>query len=200
MVTVNSLLEAFGSDNKKDRKDKRRRKIKAILMTVLFVASTASFMDFINEESIQMYNFGIMSITMNKDWDLLREELPKYQAFHDTCLKMHYVCTVLNPLTGAYFQKFYEADQHKIDIWRRQIARHDSRYRQIIAGEVRETHVNGDGTAVIAIDTGSVVEYIHVPFPEAITMPREHELVRCECAEKYVRGSYRLELVRLLTV
>ena len=199
MVSVNSLLEAFGSDSKKDGKDKRRLKIKAILMTVLFVASTASFCDFLNEEAVQMYNFGIMSIVMNKDWDMLREELPKYQAFHDTCLKMHYVCTVLNPLTGAYFQKFYEADQHKIDIWKRQVNRHDSRFRILVTGEVVDSHVNGDGTGIIVIDTGSVREYIVVPFPEVTPLPKKGELVQLECAEKYIRGTKHLQLIRLST-
>ena len=197
MVSVNSLLEAFGSDSKKDRKDERKRKIKAILMTVLFVASTASFCDFLNEEAVQMYNFGIMSLVMNKDWDMLREEIPKYQAFHDTCLKMHYVCTVLNPLTGAYFQKFYEADQHKIDIWKRQVNRHDSRFRILVTGEVVDSHVNGDGTGVIIVDTGSVMEYVVVPFPEVTPMPKKGELVQLECANKYIRGTKRLELVRM---
>jgi len=197
MVSINSLLEAFGSDSKKDGKNERRRKIKAILMAVLFVASTASFCDFLNEEAVQMYNFGIMSIVMNKDWDLLREELPKYQAFHDTCLKMHYVCTVLNPLTGTYFQKFYEADQYKIDVWTRLINRHDSRFRIVVAGEVVDSHVNGDGTGVIIVDTGSIREYIVVPFPEVTPLPKKGELVRLECANKYIRGTKRLELVRM---
>jgi len=188
-------VEAFGSDSKKDQKDERKRKIKAILTVVLFVMSTASFLDFVEEEAVQMYNFGIMSITMNRDWDMLRTELPKYQAFHDTCLKMHYVCTVLNPLTGFYFQKFYEADQAKIDIWKRQVNRHDSRFRIVVAGEVVDAHVNGDGTGVIIVDTGSVREYIVVPFPEVTPMPKKGELVQLECAEKYIRGTKRLELV-----
>ncbi|MCD6124489.1 hypothetical protein J7J62_04890 [bacterium] len=195
MVNISSLVEAFGSDSKKDQKDERKRKIKAILTVVLFVMSTASFLDFVEEEAVQMYNFGIMSITMNRDWDMLRTELPKYQAFHDTCLKMHYVCTVLNPLTGFYFQKFYEADQAKIDIWKRQVNRHDSRFRIVVAGEVVDAHVNGDGTGVIIVDTGSVREYIVVPFPEVTPMPKKGELVQLECAEKYIRGTKRLELV-----
>jgi len=197
MVNISSLVEAFGSDSKKDRKDDRKRKIKAILMTVLFVASTASFSDFLIEEAVQMYNFGIMSIVMNKDWDMLREELPKYQAFHDTCLKMHYVCTALNPFTGFYFQKFYEADQYKIDVWTRLVNRHDSRFRVVVAGEVVDSHVNGDGTGVIVVDTGSVREYIVVPFPEVTPMPKKGELVRLECAHKYIRGTKRLELVKM---
>jgi len=197
MVNISSLVEAFGSDSKKDQKNERKRKIKAILMVVLFVMSTASFLDFIEEEALQMYNFGIMSIVMNKDWDMLREELPKYQAFHDTCLKMHYVCTGLNPFTGFYFQKFYEADQHKIDIWKRQVNRHDSRFRIVVSGEVVDSHVNGDGTGVIIVDTGSVREYIVVPFPEVTPMPKKGELVRLECAHKYIRGTKRLELVRM---
>ncbi len=197
MVSINSLLEAFGSDSKKDGKNERRRKIKAILITVLFVMSTASFQDFILEEAVQMYNFGIMSPVMNKDWDMVREELPKYQAFHDICLKLHYVCTVLNPFTGMFFQKFYEADQYKIDIWKRQVARHDSRFRIVVAGEVVESHVNGDGTGIIVIDTGSVVEYVVVPFPEVTPLPKKGELVQLECANKYIRGTKRLELVRM---
>jgi len=197
MVSVNSLLEAFGSDSKKDGKNEQRRKIKAILVIVLFVASTASFSDFLIEEAVQMYNFGIMSIVMNKDWDMLREELPKYQAFHDTCLKMHYVCTVLNPFTGFYFQKFYEADQYKIDVWTRLVNRHDSRFRIVVAGEVVDSHVNGDGTGIIVIDTGSIREYIVVPFPEVTPLPKKGELVRLECAHKYIRGTKRLELVRM---
>ena len=197
MVNISSLVEAFGSDSKKEQKDERKRKIKAILMAVLFVMSTASFMDFINEEAVQMYNFGIMSIVMNKDWDMLREELPKYQAFHDTCLKMHYVCTVLNPFTGFYFQKFYEADQYKIDVWTRLVNRHDSRFRIVVSGEVVDSHVNGDGTGVIVVDTGSVREYIVVPFPEVTPLPKKGELVRLECANKYIRGTKRLELVKM---
>ena len=197
MVNISSLVEAFGSDSKKDRKDDRKRKIKAILMTVLFVASTASFCDFLNEEAVQMYNFGIMSIVMNKDWDMLREELPKYQAFHDTCLKMHYICTVFNPITGFYFQKFYEADQYKIDVWTRLVNRHDSRFRIVVAGEVVDAHVNGDGTGVIVVDTGSIREYIVVPFPEVTPLPKKGELVRLECANKYIRGTKRLELVKM---
>jgi len=197
MVNISSLVETFGSDSKKDRKDERKRKIKAILMAVLFVASTASFLDFIGEESVQMYNFGIMSIVMNKDWDMLREELPKYQAFHDTCLKMHYICTVFNPITGFYFQKFYEADQYKIDVWTRLVNRHDSRFRIVVAGEVVDSHVNGDGTGVIVVDTGSVREYIVVPFPEVTPLPKKGELVQLECANKYIRGTKRLELVRM---
>ncbi|MCW3140681.1 MAG: hypothetical protein N2V72_00655 [Methanophagales archaeon] len=195
MVNISSLVEAFGSDSKKDGKYERRRKIKAILITVLFVMSTASFQDFVLEEAVQMYNFGIMSIVMNKDWDMLREELPKYQAFHDTCLKLHYVCTVLNPFTGIFFQNFYEADQYKIDVWTRLVNRHDSRFRIVVAGEVVDAHVNGDGTGVIIVDTGSVREYIVVPFPEVTPMPKKGELVQLECAEKYIRGTKRLELV-----
>ena len=168
-------------------------------MLAIYLFTSATFCSFILEEALQCYGFGIMGLAFNDDWDMLREELPKYQKFHDSCQTIHYVATVLNPLTGYYFQLYFDADQAKIDIWQRQIERHDSRFRKTVAGEVRDAHVNGDGTGIIAIDTGSVVQNIYVPFPEVITMPRAGDLIQCECAEKYIRGSKHLELVRLGT-
>ena len=200
MVSLSSLATAFGDSNTKDKgKNKKQQRRRAILMLAIYLFTSATFCSFILEESLQCYGFGIMSLAMNDDWDMLREELPKYQAFHDSCQKIHYIATVLNPLTGYYFQLYFDADQRKIDIWQRQIERHDSRFREVVAGEVRDTHVNGDGTGIITIDTGSVVQNIYVPFPEVITMPRKGDLIQCECAEKYIRGSKHLELVRLGT-
>lgn len=168
-------------------------------MLAIYLFTSATFCSFILEESLQCYGFGVMSLVMNDDWDMLREELPKYQAFHDSCQKIHYIATVLNPLTGYYFQLYFDADQRKIDIWNRQIERHDSRFREVVAGEVRSVSTNGDGTSIIAIDTGSVVQNIYVPFPEILVMPREGDLIQLECAKKHVRGAQRLELVRMGT-
>ena len=197
-MRLEHLIDAFGNSSK-NNKNKKQEKRRAILMLAIFLITGATFAQFITEEAIQCYGFGIMSLAMNDDWDTLREELPKYQAFHDTCQKFMYITYCLNPLTGYYFHFYMVADQRKIDIWNRQIERHDSRFRETVAGEVRDTHVNGDGTGIITIDTGSVVQNIYVPFPEVITMPRAGDLIQCECAEKYIRGSKHLELVRLGT-
>jgi len=199
MVSIAHLESVFSSNtNTKTNSAKEKiRKWKSIAVAVLFIMSSASFTDFVLEESLQMANFGIMSVTMNRDWDMLREEIPKYQAFHDSCHRIHLIATVLNPLTGLYFEKFYEADQYKIDVWTRLVNRHDSRFRILVTGEVVESHVNGDGTGVIVVDTGSVREYIVVPFPEITPLPKKGELVQLECANKYIRGTKRLELVRM---
>ena len=199
MVSIAHLESVFSSNtNTKTNSAKEKiRKWKSIAVAVLFIMSSASFADFVLEESLQMANFGIMSVTMNRDWDMLREEIPKYQAFHDSCHRIHLIATVLNPLTGLYFEKFYEADQYKIDVWTRLVNRHDSRFRILVTGEVVESHVNGDGTGVIVVDTGSVREYIVVPFPEITPLPKKGELVQLECANKYIRGTKRLELVRM---
>lgn len=200
MVSLNSLANVFGDTNTKNKKkNKKQERRRAILMLAIYLFTSATFCSFILEEALQCYGFGVMSLAMNDDWDMLREELPKYQAFHDTCQKIHYIATVLNPLTGYYFQLYFDADQHKIDIWQRQIERHDSRFRETVAGEVRDVHRNGDGTAILAIDTGAVVENIYVPFPEILVMPREGDLIQLECAKKWIRGSQRLELVRMGT-
>ena len=196
-MRLEHLVDSFeNSGNKQNKKQEKRR---AILMLAIFLITGATFAQFITEEAIQNYGFGIMSLAMNDDYDLLREELPKYQAFHDKCQKFMYVTYCLNPLTGYYFQYYMDSNQYKIDIWNRQIERHDSRFRETVAGEVRDVHCNGDGTAIIAIDTGSVVENIYIPFPEVITMPREGDLIQLECAKKHVRGAQRLELVRMGT-
>jgi len=201
MVSIAHLESVFSSNTNTDTKVKnakeKTRKWKSIAVTVLFIMSSASFSQFIIEEAIQNYSFGVMSIVMNKDWDMLREELPKYQAFHDSCQKFMYITYCLNPLTGYYFQFFMDSNQAKIDIWKRQVNRHDSRFRIVVAGEVVDSHVNGDGTGVIVVDTGSVREYIVVPFPEVTPLPKKGELVRLECANKYIRGTKRLELVRM---
>ena len=201
MVSIAHLESVFSSNTNTDTKVKsakeKTQKWKSIVLIVLFIMSSASFADFVLEESLQMANFGIMSVTMNKDWDMLREEIPKYQAFHDSCHRIHIIATALNPLTGFYFEKFYEADQYKIDVWTRLVNRHDSRFRIVVAGEVVDSHVNGDGTGVIIVDTGSVREYIVVPFPEITPLPKKGELVQLECANKYIRGTKRLELVRM---
>ena len=197
-MNLTSLATAFGDSNTKDKKkNKKQQRRRAILMLAIYLFTSASFAQFLTEEAIQNYGFGVMSLVMEDDYDLLREELPYYQAFHDKCQNFMYLTYCLNPLTGYYFQFFMQSNQHKIDIWQRQIERHDSRFREIVAGEVRETHSNGDGTAIIAIDTGSVVENIYVPFPEVLVMPREGDLIQIECAKKYIRGSQRLELVRM---
>lgn len=191
-MRLDSLVETFGDSN-----NKKQSKRKAYFMLAFFIFTSATFAQFLTEEAIQNYGFGVMSLAMRSDWDLLHEELPRYQAFHDMCQNFMYVTYCLNPLTGYYFQFFMESDQRKIDIWNRQVERHDSRFREVVAGEVRDTHINGDGTGVIAIDTGSVVQNIYVPFPEVIVMPKEGDMIQCECASKYVRGAYRLELVRM---
>ena len=199
MVSIAHLESVFSSNTntKTNSAKEKTRKWKSIAIAVLFIMSSASFADFVLEESLQMANFGIMSVTMNRDWDMLREEIPKYQAFHDSCHRIHIIATVLNPLTGFYFEKFYEADQYKINVWTRLVNRHDSRFRILVTGEVVDSHVNGDGTGVIVVDTGSVREYIVVPFPEITPMPKKGELVQLECANKYIRGTKRLELVRM---
>ena len=199
MVSIAHLESVFSSNanTRTNNAQEKTRKWKSIAVAVLFIMSSASFCDFLLEESLQMANFGIMSVTMNRDWDMLRQEIPKYQAFHDSCHRIHIIATVLNPLTGFYFEKFYEADQYKIDIWKRQVARHDSRFRILVTGEVVDAHVNGDGTGVIIVDTGDVREYVVVPFPEVTPMPKKGELVQLECANKYIRGTKRLQLVRM---
>jgi len=201
MVSIAHLESVFSSNTNTDTKvnsaQEKTRKWKSIAVAVLFIMSSASFTDFVLEESLQMANFGIMSVTMNRDWDMLRQEIPKYQAFHDSCHRIHIIATVLNPLTGFYFEKFYEADQYKINVWTRLVNRHDSRFRILVTGEVVESHVNGDGTGVIVVDTGSVVEYVVVPFPEVTPLPKKGELVELECANKYIKGTKRLELVRM---
>lgn len=199
-MRLDSLVDAFGDSNTKNKKkNKKQERRRAILMLAIYIVTSASFAQFLTEEAIQNYGFGVMSLVMEDDYDLLREELPHFQAFHDKCQNFMYLTYCLNPLTGYYFQFFMESNQAKIDIWQRQIERHDSRFREVVAGEVRDAHVNGDGTGIIAIDTGSVVQNIYVPFPEVITMPRAGDLIQCECAEKYIRGSKHLELVRMGT-
>lgn len=197
-MRLDSLVDAFGDGNTKNKeKDKKQQKRRAILMIAIFLFTSASFAQFLTEEAIQNYGFGVMSLVMQDDWDILREELPHFQAFHNKCQNFMYVTYCLNPLTGYYFQFFMESNQAKIDIWQRQIERHDSRFREVVAGEVRDVHCNGDGTAIVAIDTGSVVENVYIPFPEILVMPREGDLIQLECAKKYVRGAQRLELVRM---
>ena len=201
MVNIAHLESVFSSNTNTDTKvnsvKEKTRKWKSIAVAVLFIMSSASFGQFITEEAIQNYGFGVMSLVMNKDWDMLAQELPKFQAFHDSCQKFMYITYCLNPLTGYYFQFFMDSNQHKIDIWKRQVARHDSRFRIVVAGEVVDAHVNGDGTGVIIVDTGSVMEYVVVPFPEVTPMPKKGELVQLECANKYIKGTKRLELVRM---
>ena len=200
MVSLTSLANIFGDTNsqnkKKNKKQERRR---AILMLAIYLVTSASFAQFVTEEAIQNYGFGVMSLAMEDDYDLLREELPHFQAFHNKCQLFMYGTYCLNPLTGYYFQFYMESNQRKIDIWQRQIERHDSRFREVVAGEVRSVSTNGDGTAIVAIDTGAVVENIYIPFPEVITLPRSGDMIQCECAEKYIRGSKHLELVRMGT-
>lgn len=197
-MRLEHLVDSFGGSNtKSNKKNKKHEKRRAILMLAIYLFTGASFAQFLTEEAIQNYGFGVMSLVMEDDYDLLREELPHFQAFHDKCQTFMYITYCLNPLTGYYFQFFMTSNQRKIDIWNRQIERHDSRFRETVAGEVRDAHVNGDGTGVIAIDTGPVVENVHVPFPEVITMPREGDLVQLECAKKWIRGSQHLELVRM---
>lgn len=195
-MRLEHLVDSFGNNGNQNKKQEKR---KALFMLAIFLITGATFAQFITEEAIQNYGFGVMSLAMNDDYDLLREELPHYQAFHDKCQKFMYITYCLNPLTGYYFQFYMESNQYKIDIWQRQIERHDSRIREVIAGEVRRVSTNGDGTAIIAIDTGAVVENIYIPFPEVITMPQAGDLIQCECAEKYIRGSKHLELVRMGT-
>ena len=199
-MRLDSLVDAFEDSNTKNKKkNKKQERRKAIFMLAIFLITGATFAQFITEEAIQNYGFGIMSLAMNDDYDLLREELPKYQAFHNKCQKFMYITYCLNPLTGYYFQFYMESNQYKIDIWQRQIERHDSRFRETVAGEVRRVSTNGDGTAIVAIDTGAVVENIYIPFPEVITLPREGDLIQLECAKKWIRGSQHLELVRMST-
>jgi len=199
-MNLTSLATAFGDSNTKDKKkNKKQQRRRAILMLAIYLFTSASFAQFLTEEAIQNYGFGVMSLVMNDDYDLLREELPHFQAFHNKCQNFMYVTYCLNPLTGYYFQFFMESNQRKIDIWEKQIERHDSRFREIVAGEVRDAHVNGDGTGVISIDTGSVVQNVYVPFPEILIMPREGDLIQIECAKKWIRGSQHLELVRMGT-
>ena len=201
MVNITSLANAFGDSNTKDKKknNKKQERRRAIFMLAIYLFTSASFAQFLTEEAIQNYGFGVMSLVMEDDYDLLREELPHFQAFHDKCQTFMYITYCLNPLTGYYFQFFMESNQRKIDIWNRQIERHDSRFRETVAGEVRSVSTNGDGTSIIAIDTGSVVQNIYVPFPEILVMPREGDLIQLECAKKHVRGAQRLELVRMGT-
>lgn len=166
-------------------------KRKATIAIVIYLVLQASFCQFILEESLQNFNFGIMSLSMNDDWDLLREELPNYQNFHDKAQIVMYISYFLNPLTGYYFQMYMYADQQKIDIWQKQVVRHGQNSHIIVEGTVKKIAYISDGTAVIALDG---TNQLLIKYPEVFVMPREGEHVKLTCVESDYRGNKGYEV------
>ncbi len=100
------------------------KKYKKIITIVLAIAGTAAFGQFIIEESIQNYGFGVSMLIMNK---LYRNSLDKahytqnavnqYQGFHNACQRIMYLLYIGNPLTAIWFQAYMVSDQAKLSYY-----------------------------------------------------------------------------------
>lgn len=100
------------------------KKYRKLITIILAIAGTAAFGQFIIEESIQNYGFGVSMLIMNK---LYRNSLDKayytqnavnqYQLFHDSCQGIMYVLYIGNPLTAIWFQQYMRSDQAKLNYY-----------------------------------------------------------------------------------
>lgn len=93
---------------------------------ILIVLSTATFGQFIIEEAIQNYGFGVGSMFFAKTYQSNMREavasLDRYEQFHNGCQGIMYALYLGNPVTAVWFQKFMESNKAKITEWRKVLA------------------------------------------------------------------------------
>lgn len=96
------------------------------LRVIIIILSTATFGQFIIEEAIQNYGFGVGSMFFAKTYQGNMKEsiasLDKYEQFHNACQGIMYGLYLGNPLTAIWFQKFMESNRAKIAEWRKVLA------------------------------------------------------------------------------
>jgi len=102
----------------------KKIKFRKLITIILAIATTSAFGQFIIEESIQNYGFGVSMLIMNK---MYRNSLDKayytqnavnqYQTFHNTCQSIMYVLYIGNPITAIWFQQYMRSDQAKLDYY-----------------------------------------------------------------------------------
>lgn len=92
--------------------------LKRFCKIFLIVFTTCAFGQFIIEEALQNYGFGVYVLISNKMWEDASAGVYCYQRFHNSCDKIMKVLAVGNPISAIWFAKFMEADQKKLTIWK----------------------------------------------------------------------------------
>lgn len=93
-----------------------------LLWIIISIASTATFGQFIIEESIQNYGFGLSTLMMSKQYyrdpKAALASIETYTKFHNACQKIMYGLYIGNPLTAIWFQRFMVSNLEKIKLWK----------------------------------------------------------------------------------
>ena len=104
----------------------KKIKFRKLITIILAIAGTATFGQFIIEESIQNIGFGVSMLIMNKMYrnsldkaNFTLDAVNKYQRFHDTCQTIMYGLYVGNPLSAIWFHQYMISDQIKLDYYRK---------------------------------------------------------------------------------
>ena len=96
--------------------------VKRFCRFFLIVFTTCAFGQFILEEALQNYGFGVYILISNDMWAEAQDGVYSYQQFHNSCDSIMKVLAVGNPISAVWFDKFMQADKKKIAVWKNLIA------------------------------------------------------------------------------
>lgn len=85
---------------------------------LLIIFTTCAFGQFIIEEALQNYGFGIYILISNNMWYEAEEAILDYEYFYVRCLRIMKCLSIGNPITAIWFSKYMEADAHKQHYWK----------------------------------------------------------------------------------
>lgn len=94
-----------------------------VLWIIGLTMGTSTFGQFIIEEALQNYGFGVGSFLFASTYKAAPQEaltaLNHYRKFHKTCQTIMYLLYVGNPISAIWFQLFMSSNCKKIDYWQR---------------------------------------------------------------------------------
>lgn len=92
-----------------------------ILKIALVITTTCAFGQFIIEESLQCYGFGVFVLVSNALWSEAEEAVLDYEAFYIRCLRLMQWLSTGSPITSIWFNKYMEAEGSKIHYFKKVI-------------------------------------------------------------------------------
>ena len=94
---------------------------RSIITLVTLIMGTSTFGQFIIEEALQNYGFGVGSFLFGNTYKSAPEEsllaLKEYTIFHNSCQKVMNLLYLGNPISAIWFQLFMQSNLKKIKHW-----------------------------------------------------------------------------------
>lgn len=104
---------------------KHSRKRKRLFLIGFAIISSATFGQFIIEEALQNFGFGVMTLMMNKvhtrnidKAHYVLRQIEHYETFHNATQGIMYILYIGNPISAIWFQQFMVSNREKIRYWK----------------------------------------------------------------------------------